>query len=257
MTARYDSNLRKWIRWAALTLALPIFGGCNADPSGPVDAKAPRGTGFVDEQVTVDGNAHKFAVFVPFNYSASSRYPTIVFLHGLGETGSDGHKNLTVGLGPEIAKQADNFPFIVIFPQTGGNWGGQVHDDLVMAAIQQTESKYAVDPDRIVLTGLSTGGYGTWAIGARHNDLFAALVPMCAYDDYADVSRLVHMPIWVFHNSADPFVSSGGSREMVKRLKAQGGDARITVYDAFGHDCWTQAYADPELFPWIAAQRRK
>lgn len=256
--------MTSWTRTCALritklglSIGMILIGGCASDPSPAVNKLAPQGTGFTEHQITLGSDTHKFAVFVPFNYNPQQKYPTIVFLHGIGEGGDDAHKNLGVGIGPAIAKDPANFPFIVIFPQSGGEWGGPEHDQLVMAALKEAQSKYSIDPDRIILTGLSTGGYGTWAIGSKHTDVFAALVPMCAYDDYDAVPALSKTPVWAFHNSVDPFVFSGGTKEMVSRLQKEGDDAKFTEYGAFGHDCWSRAYDDPALFQWMLEQRLK
>src|SRR5437870_3777737 len=80
--------------------------GCGSDPSDNVNATAPKGTGFQQKSISFNGDTRHYAVFVPFNYTAAKKYPTIIFLHGIGETGNDGHKCLTVGLGPSIAKRA-------------------------------------------------------------------------------------------------------------------------------------------------------
>jgi dienelactone hydrolase len=180
-----------------------------------------------------------------------------VFLHGIGEGGSDGTHCLTVGLGPAIAKRANDFPFIVIFPQSTGGWkeDSQAAKDAI-AALHEAERDYSIDKDRVMLTGLSTGGYGTWAIGAVHREEFAALVPMCAYSAYNYVPDLKVMPIWCFHNGGDPFVGSGGSKEMCERINKEGGHAKYTQYSAFGHDCWNRAYNEGELFVWMQQQKR-
>src|SRR5437764_3825192 len=122
---------RKW--WAVL-IGLVSF-GCNADPTHGVNAAAPANTGFIARSVTVDGREHQYAVFLPFAYTAEQSWPTIVFLHGLGEAGSDGRKCLTVGLAPEIGKNPSTFPFIAIFPQSSGDWTGQDRERLVLACL--------------------------------------------------------------------------------------------------------------------------
>ena len=114
----------------------------------------------------------------------------------------------------------------------------------------------AADPDRVILTGLSNGGDGTWSIGALHADRFAALVPMCGEGDYDDVPKLTRIPIWCFHNSIDPFRSSGNAREMCDRIQKAGGNIKFTQYSTFGHDCWTRAYEEGDVFTWMLAQRR-
>ncbi|MGH7213294.1 MAG: prolyl oligopeptidase family serine peptidase [Tepidisphaeraceae bacterium] len=242
----------------ALVVLVFLLTGCASSLIKNANGKAPPETGFVTRPYTNgNGSTRKYTVFVPHNYDRKQRWPAIVFLHGIGEAGSDGTKCLTVGLGPAIAKRADAFPFIAIFPQSDGGWTANgASGALAIDILEQVKKDYTIDPDRIVLTGLSTGGYGTWAIGAKHREQFAGLVPMCAYTDYDAVSHLSGLPVWCFHNSGDPFVSSGGSREMVKRINAAGGNAKYTEYKAFGHDVWVKAYQQDELYEWMLAQRR-
>ena len=73
------------------------------------------------------------------------------------------------------------------------------------------------------------------------------------YADWIDAE----MPIWVFHGTADPIIPFSESREMVDALKKRGVDIRLTAYEGVGHNAWDQAYADEELYRWLAAQRRK
>jgi predicted peptidase len=115
---------------------------------------------------------------------------------------------------------------------------------------------YSVDPKRVILTGLSNGGHGVWAVAARYPDRFAGLVPMCGHSDLDDVDKLTKIPIWCFHNSVDPFVPSGGSKEMCQQINKLGGNAKYTQYGDFGHNCWDKAYSDGELWKWMAGQSR-
>src|SRR5690349_18167627 len=101
-----------------------ISTGCGSDPTNAINAKAPPNTGMLQRSVNVGGSEHKYVVFVPYNYSKGQKYPALVFLHGIGEAGSDARKNLTVGLGPIIEKRAATFPFVAVFPQSGGGWDG-------------------------------------------------------------------------------------------------------------------------------------
>jgi predicted peptidase len=160
------------------------------------------------------------------------------------------------GLGPNIARQVSTFPFVAIFPQSGGDWTGEARDRLAMAVLDDVESHYNIDKDRIILTGLSNGGYGVWHIGAAHVDRFAALVPVSGQADPQAVDKLTHIPIWCFHNSGDFLIGSGNSREMVSKIKAAGGNVKYTQFDAIGHECWDKVYGDPQVLEWMLAQRR-
>ena len=238
---------------------LILVTGCfSADPGRKINKSVPAGTGFMVREVKNGSGAHKYSVFVPRDYSPSKCYPTIVFLHGIGEAGSDGKKSTTVGIGPAIAKRKGEFPFIVLFPQTGWDWTTKQAGQLVLDVIDDAAKAYSVDRERVSLTGLSSGGKGTWVLGARYPQTFAALVPMGSYAAYDAVPPLVtaQMPIWALHNSGDFIVPVGGTRGMVKKLKEQGAAPRYTEYGAVGHNCWDKAYDEGELFEWLQQQRR-
>lgn len=235
-------------------LALLPLAACSSLPPGP---PSPSGepTGFLIKSLPAGGR--KYGLFVPQAYSPQRRWPVIVFLHGIGEAGGDPQSAMRVGLGPAIHDQQATFPFIVIFAQSHGGWdeNSDAARD-VLAALDQVKRDYSVNEDCVTLTGLSTGGYGTWALGARHKDKFSALVPMAAYSDHKDVDQLTDIPVWCFHNTGDPFVLAAGSHSMVNQINERGGHAEYTELFAPGHDCWSHAYSEDKLFNWMLQQRR-
>jgi predicted peptidase len=237
-----------------------LLTGCAGDAVGKANKSARTGTGFVVKELaaTKSGKPRKYGVFVPLAYDGTKQYPVILFLHGLFEGGDNPEKAFDVGIGPAIAERAGNFEYIVVIPQTHGDWK-ENSADLADAytALQEVKQQYNVDPNRIILSGLSIGGYGVWALAQQHPGEFAALVPMCGYDKPDAVPAIKHIPTFVFHNSMDPFVSVGDSRSMVKAIQAAGGSAKLKEYGAIGHDCWDRAYREDELWKWMADQRKK
>jgi predicted peptidase len=175
------------------------------------------------------------------------------FLHGAGESGSDVARVKTHGP-PKIVETKPDFPFILVSPQSPGRgW----NPDTLNALLDEIMGKYPVDKDRIYLTGLSMGGYGTWALAAVHPEKFAAIVPICGGGNPADASKLAKLPIWVFHGAKDPTVPLRRSEEMVEAIKAAGGDIKFTVYPEAGHVSWTETYNNPELYKWLLDHKRK
>jgi predicted peptidase len=147
---------------------------------------------------------------------------------------------------------------------------------MAVQTLEESMKEFKGDPARVYLTGLSMGGYGTWALGAQWPGRFAALVPICGGvrlpplareklglavpKEPADIytitaQRIGGTPVWAFHGAADPIVPVTESRELVTALKAAGGNVRYTEYEGVGHDSWTKAYEDPELLTWLLAQR--
>jgi predicted peptidase len=214
------------------------------------------------------GGQHRlnYLLFVPEGYGKEPRkkWPLILFLHGVGERG-DNPEELEllkeVGL-PTLLEQQADFPFIVLSPQcpTDSNWESQLDD--VDALLDEVAATYAVDPDRVYLTGLSMGGFGTWALALRHPDRFAALVPIAGgYRFGSDatpesICDLKDVPVWVFHGAQDTLVLPSQSEVMVSALQACGADVRFTLYPDAEHDSWTETYGNPELYAWLLEQAR-
>jgi predicted peptidase len=235
--------------------------GCNGARDTAISMlEKDRPKGFMIETINNSGRERKYGMFVPLSYDPKIKYPVIIFLHGLGEGGNDSKANLKVGLAPFVADRAGDFPFIVLFPQSpNGSWGEdseQASD--VIAILDEVSRKYSVDQDRVSLTGLSTGGYGTWAIGAKHKDRFAALVPMgssASATKYCE--QLVNMPIRSYHNNGDWAAAMWNDTSMVDRINMLGGHAEMFKTDGSGHNCWEIAYGETDMLEWLLTQRRR
>jgi predicted esterase len=183
----------------------------------------------------------------------SRRWPTILFLHGAGERGDDLERVTRHGP-PKIVKTRKDFPFIVISPQCpdGIWWSVPALDDL----LKEVTAKYPVDTDRLYLTGLSMGGFGSWALATEYPDRFAAVVPICGAGDPQDVDRIKDVPVWVFHGARDPVVPLDRSTQMVDALRKLNGRVKLTIYPEADHDSWTATYENQELYDWLLRQAR-
>jgi predicted peptidase len=245
----------------ATVSAAALLTGCNGSSDIALQALGKTGDkGFTLQTLARGDRVRKYALFIPLHYKSTQAYPVIIFLHGLGEGGNDAHANLKVGLAPFIQRNVQEFPFICIFPQSeDGYWdeNSPAAGD-VIAELDAVAKKFNIDQDRVTLTGLSTGGYGTWAIGAKNKNRFAALVPMGSSADPAKFAdQLINMPIWAFHNSGDAAAPCSNDSTMYNRLNTLGShDCKYTEYPDSGHDCWDTAYGDGELFSWILQQSR-
>ena len=208
--------------------------------------------------------AANYLLFLPAGYAANStrQWPLILFLHGAGERG-DNIWDVAKHGPPKIDTQSTNFPFIVVSPQcpAGQIWS----DDLLLALLDDIEAKYPVDLHRVYLTGLSMGGFGTWSLGLNHPERFAAIAPLCGGGEVigpflatgAQAAALRTLPVWAFHGAKDPVVPVAESEHMVGFLKRLGvQEVKLTIYPEALHDCWTQTYANPELFDWFLQHSR-
>ncbi len=194
-----------------------------------------------------------YLLYLPPNYEDQADWPLLVFLHGAGERGDD-LTQVQVHGPPKLIEQGKDFPMIVVSPQCESRKWWQA--EAVAKLVDNICGKYKVDRQRIYLTGLSMGGYGTWATLAAYPRLFAAAAPVCGGGDPAVVDRFRHVPIWVFHGAKDPVVPLKSSEEMVDALKAAGADVKFTVYPEAEHDSWTETYDNPAFYEWLLEHAR-
>jgi predicted peptidase len=201
----------------------------------------------------------KYRLLIPDGYDTAqdTRFPLVLFLHGAGERGADNRRQLVHGaaqfLKPERRRKHACF---VVAPQCpSGRWWTDSLES-VMELVRQLQADYRIDPDRLYVTGLSMGGFGTFALTTRYPDVFAAAAPICGGGDPTQAKTLISLPLWVFHGDADRVVPVGLSRSMIKAIESGGGMPKYTEYPGVGHDCWTQTYANPDFHEWLFAQKK-
>ena len=185
----------------------------------------------------------------------SDDMPLILFLHGAGESGNNLDYVCMHGIPKMIAKEGLSLPAYAIFPQCPGAY---VWPDLVLplkALIDSVVSEYKIDKKRIHATGLSMGGFGTWALGRAFPNFFASLAPICG-GGLAWAAGSLKMPIRAFHGDKDSVVSLRNSVEMVDAVNANGGNATLTIFPDTDHDSWNAAYEKTDLIEWILAQKK-
>ena len=237
----------------------------------PAAAKKPE-TGFLDRQVTVQGVAYKYQVFVPEDWTANKKWPVILFLHGAGERGEDGLIQSEVGIGTAVRRDRARFPAVIVMPQCRKDvwWTDPKMDAAAMAALAQAQKEFHGDSQRTYLTGLSMGGYGSWYLAGKYPGKFAAIAPICgglfmpeqarkqpAEDTkpYADAAQKVgRIPVWIFHGADDVVVPVTESQRMAQAMKAVGGEVRYSEYPGVNHNSWEKAYAEPEFIAWLLSK---
>jgi predicted peptidase len=199
-----------------------------------------------------------FLLRVPMDLKKGETYPLLLFLHGAGERGNDNKQQLKHD--PTKLAPADVFgknPMIVVAPQCPADqwWNGKTLETAIQL-VKDIKKELPVDPQRIYITGLSMGGFGTWSALALEPKLFAAAIPICGGGDPNSVGKFDKVPIWAFHGDADPVVKVEGTRSMIEALTKKGGKPKYTEYPGVQHDAWTRTYKDPELYVWLLAQKK-
>lgn len=241
--------------------------------------EAPRASGaasFVDATGPSGNGVLRASIYRPANFDPAVSWPCILFLHGMGECGADGARQLSVGLAPAILARPERWPFVVLFPQKPApedEW--EDHEAALLALLDRAVREHGVDPARVAITGLSQGGHGTWELARRHPGRFAAVAPICGYpappargwkvfdrarDWTIEAARasaagiadaLRDEPVWTVHGDADPIVPVDFTDAVVDALRARGAQPTYERLAGVGHDAWTDAYGGPALAAWL------
>jgi len=256
-----STKRRKKAHVVAVMLCLLCAAGCKGGNVGTVE------TGQQAHTMRQGLSRVNYLLFLPRAYSQDpdKQWPLMVFLHGIAKRGRTlADLDLLKKDGPPmIVEEQLDFPFIVLSPQCppDSEWEPQLGK--LEKLVDEVASTYAVDSDRIILTGLSLGGYGAWHWALESPDRFAALVPIAGghvhgSDEVPDnICAIKDLPIWAFHGASDDVVSPRQSEVLVEALRACGSDVQLTLYPGAAHDTsWKLAYADQDLYEWMLQQRR-
>ena len=199
-----------------------------------------------------------YLLYLPKEYGQESnkKWPVMLFLHGRGE--SNGPLSIVKQWGPpRMAERGDEPPFIIVSPQCprSSRWTSAEQQAGVLELLEHSQKNYQTDEDRVYLTGLSMGGFGSWKLASEHPEKFAAVAPICGRGNPANVGKLKSIPVWAFHGTDDGAVSFQDSVDMVEAIKKAGGTkVKFTSLEGVGHNSWSAAYATPGLYEWFGKQ---
>jgi predicted peptidase len=223
-----------------------------------VSASAARAEAPAQKPERLDRQVHvtlDYLLYLPADYDKQDSWPLVLFLHGAGERGDD--LDLVKKHGPpKLIEEGRSFPAIVVSPQCPRDRFWPVMTMELTALLDDVAAKHKVDVDRVYVTGLSMGGFGTWSLAAYTPERFAAIIPICGGGEPIAARRLNNMPTWVFHGAKDPVVPLARSEQMVDAIKKTNDKLKFTVYPDAMHDSWTETYNNPAVFEWLFAQKR-
>jgi predicted peptidase len=234
-----------------LVLSFSISKGAKPNKTGPSNAPRQTEESF---QPKDDSQGYRYLLYKPSSKPSKGKWPLLVFLHGRGERGNN--LNLVKKHGPAKIVESKDLPFIVASPQcprTDLWWKPEIVTGMVDDLLQ----KHPIDPDRVYLTGLSQGGFGTWATAAEYPKKFAAIAPVCGGGKTEWAKKYGSLPIWNFHGDADKVVPVRLSRVLVEAIKKAGGKIKHTEYPGVRHDSWTKTYRNPKLYEWFLSHSQK
>lgn len=241
--------------------------------AAPKRARAGDADGFDRRSLSKDGTEYKYSVWRPQGVPAPTR--ALVVLHGIGECGTDGEKQITVGFPTHLRDEAQRWPFVVLLPQKPtreSEW--EEHSGAVMAMLDAVVAEYGLAPRRVAITGMSQGGHGALQLAAANPGTFSAVAPVASYvgpvysggqklaaagahPEGSERTRFVdsfrETPVWLFHGKKDPIIPSAESQWVDDALRGAGHDSKLTIYPEGGHNVWGTAYTakDEDLPAWL------
>lgn len=255
-----DALLGRLLLVSALFLTVPACGALAA--------------GFERGSVRLEQEEFGYLLLEPESTQEGETYPLVLFLHGAGERGTDnGRQARHLPERMASATNRERYPCFLLAPQCrkGSTWMDEAWRDWVpgepwptptadaraaVKALLEVVGRHPIDRDRIYLTGLSLGGFGSWDLAARYPDWWAGVVPVCGGGMPDLAHRWVGQPIWAWHGERDRIVPPRFSRDLVDAVRALGGRVQYTECEGVGHDAWNPAYGPDGALDWLFRQRR-
>jgi predicted peptidase len=218
----------------------------------PPETPAPVDSAFYDYATFRD---LPYRILIPRGYDSTKNYPVLLFLHGIGESGTDNERQLTWGASLFQADSIrEKYPSFVIFPQCPLShywfdpWGIQTLTNLIDTLVVQ----YRIDKDRIYIGGLSMGAYGTYAMVAENPDVFAAAIAISGDGNPNQASKMAKTKWRIFAGKKDIVVASSKSEKMAKALEKSGASVSFTLYPDADHEgSWVRAFSEPDFCSWL------
>lgn len=218
---------------------------------------------FCEKTFEYMGEEGKYLLHMPENYDETKKYPVVLFLHGAGERGDDNALQLRIGVGTALEDPASPLhDAFIIAPQVPRErqwvespwYPGTYELDSTpespyiaraVAIVKSIIESYPCDTAKVLVMGISMGGFGSWDTLCRYPDLFAGGFICCGGTDASKAHLLTDKLIFTYHGDADPEVNVRGTRAMVGAIIGRGGK-KITYreYEGMGHWTWDRAFAE-------------
>ena len=200
-----------------------------------------------------------YLLYPPENVTGQADWPLVIYLHGLSARGNNLDLIETYGL-PQVMAEGYHVPAFVAAPQLPDGLFWPQRLELLSDWLDNLLAHYPIDPDRVTLTGVSLGGYGTWYWGGWQPERFAGLMPLCGGGNYLSALAIqkARIPVWAISGDVDPVVPLPEMTRMMAIVTH--GKTRQTIHEGADHNdarVHTSPYTDPEIWDWLLSQNRK
>ena len=196
--------------------------------------QAPLDPGLHNTSIDVDGvGTVTYGILVPRDYDPQEPRPLVLALHPGGSTGAYYGSQFLRGI---VAPALQEWGAIIVAPDAPDRrWANVISEQGVLALLDDVMTRYNIDSDRILVTGFSMGGRGTWYLASRHPALFTAAVPMAARSDREDAGLVGEMPVFIIHARDDEVVPFEPAAQLAQDMEARGQTVSFLPLDGVGH----------------------
>ena len=178
-----------------------------------------------------DGTALRYGMTVPATIGGNEPRPLVLVLH----PGDRGEYYGSSFMRSIVEPALRSWDAVMIAPDVPDrSWATARSERSVLALIEHVRSRHPIDPDRILVTGFSMGGAGTWYMGARHPELFTGAIVMAGSPRDVDLDALA-IPVYIIHSPDDEVVPFRGAEEAYRALAARDQPVELRVLPGFGH----------------------
>ncbi len=228
---------------AVLFIGCCLLAGCRSDditesrekpkpPIDPTELQVLKPGTYAQTLVLEDSSIVSFSISIPSSYDAATPIPLVVALHfGKGARYQPffGNQMLRLMVMPAMRE----LEAIYLAPDmVGSTWTSEKNETNLIALLEKVFDKYNIDRQRVLLTGFSLGGAGTWYLAGRHQDTFTAALPMAGRPPAEAMETDWQIPLCVIHSADDEIVTVDKTRETVAALRQRG--ARVEYVELQG-----------------------
>ena len=114
------------------------------------------------------------------------------------------------------------------------SWATARSEGALLALVEYVFGEHAIDPERVLVTGFSMGGRGTWYMAARHPELFTGAIVMAGSPGEEEVASMA-TPLYLIHSPDDEVVPFGPAEEAYRALAGRGHPVEMRVVPGLSH----------------------
>jgi len=175
----------------------------------------------------------RYTIFVPPTYTDQSRMPLILVLHYAGHGTPFFGEMILLGL---VKPAFEELNAIIVAPDCPArDWTQPESDQFILALLDSLQEEYNIDPKRILITGYSLGGVGTWHFAARYPECFTAAIVMAGRPAEDVLSIDWQIPLMVIHGRNDEIVPINDTKTAVLALEQRDVDITFRILEGVTH----------------------